>query len=85
MRKTWIISCLIAAALLVAAGAHALLYGPTNRRIGNQDFSEKKERYGDSDCGLTREIAKYDKWDKGTIEERTKELLELAKLAWPIG
>ncbi|TET71845.1 MAG: DUF262 domain-containing protein [Candidatus Aminicenantes bacterium] len=66
-------------------GNHALLYGPTNRRIGNQDFSEKKERYGDSDCGLTREIAKYDKWDKGTIEERTKELLELAKLAWPIG
>jgi len=42
-------------------GNHALLYGPTNRRIGNQDFSEKKERYGDSDCGLTREIAKYDK------------------------
>ena len=66
-------------------GNHALLYGPTNRRIGNQDFSEKKERYSTSDCGLTREIAKYDKWDKMTIEERTKELLELAKQVWPIG
>ena len=66
-------------------GNHALLYGPTNRTIGNQDFSEKKGRYGDSDCGLTREMAKYNKWDKWTIEERTKELLELAKLVWPIG
>ncbi len=66
-------------------GNHALLYGPTNRRIGNQDFSEKKERYGDSDCGLTREIAKYDEWDKGTIEERTRQLFELAKQVWPIG
>ena len=65
-------------------GNHALLYGPTNRTLGNQDFSEKKERYRDSDCGLTREIAKYEKWDKGTIEERTKELLELAKQIWPI-
>lgn len=66
-------------------GNHALLYGPTNRTIGNQDFSEKEERYRDSDCGLTREIAEYGKWDKGTIEERTKELLELAKQVWPIG
>lgn len=66
-------------------GNHALLYGPTNRIIGNQDFSEKRKRYRDSDCGLTREIAKYDEWDKGTIEERTKELLELAKQVWPIG
>ena len=66
-------------------GNHALLYGPTNRRIGNQDFSEKKGRYGDSDCGLTREIAdEYDKWDKETIEERTRKLFELAKQVWPI-
>lgn len=66
-------------------GNHALLYGPTNRTIGNQDFSEKRERYRDSDCGLTKEIAeKYDEWDKRTIEERTKELLELAKQVWPI-
>jgi len=65
-------------------GNHALLYGPTNRTIGNQDFSEKEKRYLDSDCGLTREIAEYGKWDKETIEERTKELLELAKQVWPI-
>jgi len=65
-------------------GNHALLYGPTNRTIGNQDFSKKRERYCDSNCGLTREIAKYDEWDKGTIEERTKELFELAKQVWPI-
>lgn len=65
-------------------GNHALLYGPTNRTIGNQDFSEKRERYRDSDCGLTREIAKHDEWDKGKIEERTEELLELAKQVWPI-
>ncbi|MCD6452814.1 MAG: DUF262 domain-containing protein [Dehalococcoidales bacterium] len=65
-------------------GNHALLYGPTNRTISNQDFSKKRERYHDSDCGLTLEIAKYDEWDKGTIEERTKELFELAKQVWPI-
>ena len=59
-------------------GNHALLYGPTNRRIGNQDFSEKKERYKASDCGLTREIAEYDKWDRETIEDRTGKLFDLA-------
>ena len=66
-------------------GNHTLLYGPTNRTLGNQDFSEKKERYGASDCGLTREIAEYGKWDKEAIEKRTRKLFELAKLIWPIG
>ena len=66
-------------------GNQTLLFGPTDRTLSNKDFSEKREKYKDSELKLTQEIAKYDKWDKGTIEERTKELLELAKQVWPIG
>ncbi len=67
-------------------GNQTLLFGPTDRALSNKDFSEKKQKYKDSGLELTQQIEKkYDKWDKGAIEKRTKELLELAKQVWPIG
>lgn len=65
-------------------GNHTLLFGPTDRKLSNKDFSEKKKKYKDSELELTQEIAEYDKWDKGTIEERTRKLFELSKQVWPI-
>jgi len=66
-------------------GNHTLLFGPTDRTLSNKEFGEKKEKYKDSGIELTQEINNYDKWDKETIKDRTKNLFELAKKVWSIG
>lgn len=48
-----------------------------NQEMGNRPFNEKKGFYRESNVSLTREIAtKYQKWDRDSISDRTKELSE---------
>lgn len=66
-------------------GNQTLLFGPTDRTLSNKDFSEKREKYKASELKLTQAVAKkYKKWDKVTIEDRSRKLFDLAKKVWPM-
>ncbi len=65
-------------------GNCTILFDKLNREASNQPFPQKKDKYLKSHIELTKELAKYDKWDKAVIDERTDMLFELAKEIWPI-
>lgn len=55
-----------------------------NSAIGNAGFDAKKAEYGKSAFRLTTELCKCSTWDVDQIDQRQKELADLAVVAWPI-
>ena len=50
--------------------------------IKNSSFEEKRLKYKDSDILMTRELLKWDTWTASSIEERQRQLAELAVDIW---
>ncbi len=53
-----------------------------NQEVGNQPFEVKRERFEDSNVGLTRDISKSSVWTSAEIESRGVALSEVAKDLW---
>ncbi|MCG7635253.1 DUF262 domain-containing HNH endonuclease family protein [Gordonia McavH-238-E] len=64
-------------------GNLALLEKRLNARAGSRSFDEKKQVYRESSFELTRAIARRRAWTVDRIDRRTRELADLAVLAWP--
>ena len=65
-------------------GNLALLLGEYNRRIGNCEFTRKKEMYAQSKITLTYNIAEMVDWTPEALEQRQTEMASLALRAWRI-
>lgn len=63
-------------------GNLTLLEASLNRRAQNLGFDGKRSIYTTSKYALTKEIAKYENWTPGHIEERQKEFAHNAKSIW---
>ena len=59
------------------------LSAPLNSELQNKPFNEKKERYRKGSYAEI-EISNYKEWNKKTIEERTKKLLDFMFERWGI-
>jgi hypothetical protein len=64
-------------------GNMALLTRRINSDAGNKGFANKQPYYQTSDFELTKSLTMYKKWGIEQIEERQKELAEIASQAWP--
>lgn len=64
-------------------GNLTLLEKRLNHQLGSKPFRDKRKTYKESDFGLTKSLAAKTVWQFDDITERTKELAELACLAWP--
>lgn len=53
-----------------------------NRKLQNSGFDIKKSAYRDTPMYAAKELAEFKDWNIGTIEERTKKLLEWAQKEW---
>jgi hypothetical protein len=53
-----------------------------NQPLSNKPFVEKKKLYKVSNITLTKMVAKYDKWNEESINERAKYLIGLVKTIW---
>lgn len=71
------------AAAVNKLGNLALLEKRLNHAAGSRPFSEKRKAYKDSTFELTRRLASKRTWKPKSVADRTKELAELACLAWP--
>jgi hypothetical protein len=65
-------------------GNLALLMPGTNSKLSSKSFDVKKQVYALADLKLTNAIANYPKWGTGEIEDRQKQLAEIAVRTWPI-
>jgi putative uncharacterized protein SCO5329 len=63
-------------------GNLTLLGKGINVAIKNSSFEEKRLKYKDSDILMTRELLKWDTWTASSIEERQRQLAELAVDIW---
>lgn len=59
------------------------LLDETNRGLGSKGFEQKKKAYKGSSLVLTKEVARFKEWNFDAIEERQKQMAELAVKAWP--
>ncbi len=64
-------------------GNMVLLKKGANSKFGNKPFAAKRAVLGASDLVLSAEVGNLPDWDPVRIEERQKELSELAVKAWP--
>jgi hypothetical protein len=71
-------------AYLKRLGNLAILSNKLNSEIGNSSFTIKKEYYAKSSFELTKNLAEYDKWTVDSINQRQRELAELAVKTWKI-
>lgn len=71
------------AAAVNKLGNLALLEKRLNRAAGSKPFSDKRAAYRDSTFELTRRLAAKRTWKPKSVANRTKDLAELACLAWP--
>jgi hypothetical protein len=53
-----------------------------NQSLWNHPFERKRERYGDSNIGLTRELAEYERWGEDEIRSRGGVLAAAATTIW---
>jgi hypothetical protein len=53
-----------------------------NPELGNMQFAKKRERYQESNVQLTRQVAKYDRWDEQSIVDRAERLYRVASQIW---
>jgi len=65
-------------------GNLALLQTPINTSAGNDSFLYKKTFYQESQYRLTNGLAHYGEWNIDNINERQRELAELAVNTWPL-
>lgn len=66
-------------------GNQTLLNSRKNSRLGNINYSEKKEVYSDSEFIITTSVAeKYNEWDPETINIRQEEFAENALKCWKL-
>jgi hypothetical protein len=65
-------------------GNLALMRASDNSVLKSAGFEEKKVVLADSPYSLTAQIGQQAEWTPATIQERQKELAELAVRAWPI-
>lgn len=63
-------------------GNLTLLADEYNTSIKNKVFDEKKKIYKNSAIEMTKKLCKYNEWTPTRIEERQKELLNIAKEVW---
>lgn len=71
------------AAAVNKIGNLALLEKRLNHSLGSKSFTEKREVYKDSMFEVTKRVSAKRTWRVKSISDRTKELAELACLAWP--
>jgi hypothetical protein len=64
-------------------GNLTLLSGLKNRILSNGPFSRKQPDFAKSEIALNHEIAKAEKWSVEEIENRSKQLGQLAVKVWP--
>ena len=65
-------------------GNMVLLAETPNRDIGNDSFDDKKLAYQPSTYHLTSELGRLSQWGPTEIEQRQRQLAELAIKAWPL-
>ncbi len=65
-------------------GNLTLLSGSRNRSLGNASFSIKKSKYQESALLITSDLAELSDWTPDAIDQRQKEIGELACKAWPV-
>lgn len=53
-----------------------------NLELWNHPFRTKRQRYADSNIGLTRDLANFDRWTAAEIRERGQQLAEKAAEIW---
>jgi len=70
-------------AVMDTIGNLALLEKKINHGLGSKPFEEKRTAYGQSSFLLTQELADVEGWSVDGIDDRAKELAELASSAWP--
>lgn len=63
-------------------GNQTLLTKRDNKDIGRVGFDRKKALYAESDIFITRRIAKYDAWNRTSIEQRQRHMAKLAVSIW---
>ncbi|AHN23123.1 DUF262 domain-containing protein [Lysinibacillus varians] len=63
-------------------GNLTLLSDEYNTSIKNKVFSEKKETYKKSKIEMTKTLSNYNEWTVSRIDERQKDLFEVAKKVW---
>lgn len=69
--------------LIYKIGNLTLLSGKKNKQASNRPFSEKVAHYSSSEIAMTRRIGELVSWSKSQIDERTKEMADLAVTAFP--
>lgn len=69
--------------LVKRLGNLALLNKRMNSKAANADFNTKKPYFSGSKITLTNEVAARAQWTALEIEERQRELAQLAVKAWP--
>ncbi|HZL06524.1 MAG TPA: HNH endonuclease family protein, partial [Coriobacteriia bacterium] len=72
-----------AAALVDTIGNLALLEKRLNRDLADKPFEAKRAIYAESAFALTQAVGGLEAWDESAITTRTKQLAELACVAWP--
>ena len=63
-------------------GNLTLLLDKANRKIGNKDFSVKKEAYANERLSITNSLKDKTEWDEKQINFRQGELFKIAKQVW---
>lgn len=71
-------------ALVKRLGNLALMSKRLNSKIANSDFATKKPYFAGSKITLTQELANRNQWTVVEIDDRQRELADLAVKAWPI-
>jgi hypothetical protein len=55
-----------------------------NEEASDKPFEQKKEYYQDSDFEMTREVCEYDHWSIENINNRSRELADIAASVWAL-
>jgi uncharacterized protein with ParB-like and HNH nuclease domain len=65
-------------------GNLTLLADEYNRSLQNKIFAKKKDVYKKSKLTITSDLCKFDIWNEISIDQRQKELFEIAKKRWSL-
>jgi len=65
-------------------GNYLLLQATPNSKIGNEPFAVKRPYYKASKIKLTQQVGSKSSWTPKDIDERQKELAQLAVKTWPL-
>ncbi len=65
-------------------GNLVLLKSGFNSKLSSKGFNDKKPVLAESDLKLTKMAAKYEQWEKDQIEDRQRQLAQIAVKTWPI-